>query len=75
MADKYDTRLIMHLAETPKEVEDCQTRYGATPVGHLYRLGLLNHRLLADHAVVLSDADRSSWRPAGPGWPTARSPT
>jgi 5-methylthioadenosine/S-adenosylhomocysteine deaminase len=58
LAEKYDTRLIMHLAETPQEVRDCQGRYGATPVGHLYRLGLLNHRLLADHAVVLSTADR-----------------
>jgi 5-methylthioadenosine/S-adenosylhomocysteine deaminase len=58
LAEKYDTRLIIHLAETPQEVADCQGRYGATPVGHLYRLGLLNHRLLADHAVVLSVADR-----------------
>jgi 5-methylthioadenosine/S-adenosylhomocysteine deaminase len=58
LAEKYDTRLIMHLSETPQEVKDCQTSYGATPVGHLYRLGLLNHRLLADHAVVLSVADR-----------------
>jgi 5-methylthioadenosine/S-adenosylhomocysteine deaminase len=59
LSAKYNTRLIMHLSETPKEVADCQARYGATPVGHLYRLGLLNHRLLADHAVVLSSADRA----------------
>ena len=38
-------------------MRDCQASYGATPVGHLYRLGLLNRRLLADHAVVLSLAD------------------
>jgi 5-methylthioadenosine/S-adenosylhomocysteine deaminase len=58
LAEKYDTRLIMHLAETPREVADCQKHHGATPVGHLYRLGLLNHRLVADHAVALSVADR-----------------
>ena len=58
LAEKYDTRLIIHLSETPQEVRDCKARYGATPVGHLYRLGLLNHRLLADHAVELSVADR-----------------
>jgi 5-methylthioadenosine/S-adenosylhomocysteine deaminase len=57
LAEKYDTRLIMHLAETPQEVQDCLAVHGATPVGHLYRLGLLNHRLLADHAVALSVAD------------------
>jgi 5-methylthioadenosine/S-adenosylhomocysteine deaminase len=57
LADKYNTRLIIHLSETHQEVADCQARYGATPVAHLYRLGLLNERLLADHAVVLSEAD------------------
>jgi len=57
LAEKYDTRLIMHLSETAKEVQDCQRLHGATPVGHLYRLGLLNHRLVADHAVALSVAD------------------
>ena len=41
LADKYDTRLIIHLSETHREVADCQARYGATPVGHLHRLGLL----------------------------------
>ena len=57
LAEKYDTRLIMHLSETAKEVQDCQRLHGATPIGHLYRLGLLNHRLVADHAVALSVAD------------------
>jgi len=67
LAEKYDTRLIMHLAETPKEVADCQVRYGATPVGHLYRLELLNRRLLADHAVVLSIADLALLAASGAG--------
>jgi 5-methylthioadenosine/S-adenosylhomocysteine deaminase len=57
LADKYNTRLVMHLSETPTEVADCQARYGATPVGHLHRLGLLTSRLVADHAVVLTEAD------------------
>jgi 5-methylthioadenosine/S-adenosylhomocysteine deaminase len=67
LAEKYNTRLIMHLSETPKEVADCQARYGATPVGHLYRLGLLNQRLVADHAVVLSVADRALLAASGAG--------
>lgn len=57
LADKYHTRLIMHLSETHQEVADCEKRYGVTPVAHLHRLGLLTARLLADHAVVLSEAD------------------
>jgi 5-methylthioadenosine/S-adenosylhomocysteine deaminase len=58
LAARYDARLIIHLAETQREVSDCQQRYGATPVAHLHRLGLLNRRLVADHGVVLSAADQ-----------------
>jgi 5-methylthioadenosine/S-adenosylhomocysteine deaminase len=67
LAARYQTRLIIHLSETSQEVEDCQARYGATPVAHLHRLGLLNHRLLADHAVVLSEADRELLAASGAG--------
>jgi 5-methylthioadenosine/S-adenosylhomocysteine deaminase len=67
LADKYDTRLIIHLSETPREVEDCRQRYGATPVAHLHRLGLLTERLLADHAVVLAPADLELLAASGAG--------
>jgi 5-methylthioadenosine/S-adenosylhomocysteine deaminase len=67
LAEKYQTRLIMHLCETVREVEDCQSTYGVTPVAHLHRLGLLNHRLLADHGVVLSEADRELLAASGAG--------
>ncbi len=58
LAERYDARLIIHLAETRQEVSDCQQHYGATPVAHLHNLGLLNHRLVADHGVVLSQTDQ-----------------
>jgi 5-methylthioadenosine/S-adenosylhomocysteine deaminase len=67
LADKYDTRLIIHLSETHREVSDCQARYGATPVAHLKSLGLLTPRLLADHAVVLSDEDLEMLAASGTG--------
>ncbi len=67
LADRYNTRLITHLSETHQEVEDCLARYGATPVAHLDRLGLLTPRLLADHAVVLSDADLALLAASGAG--------
>ena len=57
LATRHGTRLIIHLAETHTEVADCLARYGATPVGHLHNLGLLSNRLVADHAVVLNEAD------------------
>ncbi|MBM4288284.1 MAG: amidohydrolase [Deltaproteobacteria bacterium] len=58
LAERYDTRLIIHLAETRREVTDCQERFGVTPVQHLLDLELLNTRLVADHGVVLSTQDR-----------------
>lgn len=58
LAERYDARLIIHVAETRQEVSDCQQRYGATPVAHLHGLGLLNPRLVADHGVVLSQPDQ-----------------
>lgn len=57
LASRLNTRLIIHLSETATEVADCEAKYGATPVAHLHRLGLLTHRLLADHGVVLSEQD------------------
>ncbi len=58
LAARYNSRLIIHLAETHQEVADCRQQYGATPVAHLSNLGLLNHRLVADHGVVLSQQDQ-----------------
>ncbi|RJR41926.1 MAG: amidohydrolase [Deltaproteobacteria bacterium] len=67
LAARCDTRLIIHLSETPREVADCEARYGATPVGHLHRLGLLNSRLVADHGVVLTNADMDLLAASGAG--------
>lgn len=67
LADKYGTRLVIHLAETQKEVADCQARYGVTPVGLLHRLGLLTERLLGDHAVALTAADLELLAASGAG--------
>ncbi len=57
LAARWRVPLIIHLAETHKEVAYCRTAYGATPVRHLYNLGLLTSHLVADHAVVLTEED------------------
>ena len=67
LAAKLQTHLIIHLSETHQEVADCRARYGATPVAHLHRLGLLNARLLADHAVVLTAEDLELLAASGAG--------
>jgi 5-methylthioadenosine/S-adenosylhomocysteine deaminase len=67
LADRYDTRWIIHLSETAKEVADCLEQYGATPVGHLQRLGLLRGNTVADHAVALTEGDMDLLAAAGTG--------
>jgi 5-methylthioadenosine/S-adenosylhomocysteine deaminase len=67
LADRYKTRWIIHLAETAREVADCLTQYGATPVGHLHRLSLLTENTVADHAVAVTEADMDLLAASGAG--------
>jgi 5-methylthioadenosine/S-adenosylhomocysteine deaminase len=67
LADAYNTRWIIHLSETAREVADCLERYGDTPVGHLHRLGLLTANTVADHAVALTDRDMDLLAASGAG--------
>jgi len=57
LAREHDVTLIIHLAESAHEVREITERYGATPVGHLANLGLLDPKLLADHVVHVDAAD------------------
>lgn len=56
-AAKTESPLQIHVAETAREVEECRRDYGCTPVEHLERLGLFEHRVIAAHCVHLSDKD------------------
>lgn len=56
-AEKLDTCYVIHLSETAGEVADCKEKYGLSPVMHLENLGLLDHRVLADHCVVLTEEE------------------
>jgi 5-methylthioadenosine/S-adenosylhomocysteine deaminase len=57
LAQHKQALLHIHLAETSTEVQNCQERYGCTPVQHLENLGLLDQHLVAAHCVHLSEAD------------------
>lgn len=52
-----DIPLHIHLAETQKEVDNCQLEFGKSPVRYLKDLGLLSRHLIAAHAVWLSEDD------------------
>ncbi len=57
LAESAGAPLVIHLAETAHEDAVIRERYGLSPVSHLDRLGLLTPRLIADHAVHLTDEE------------------
>ncbi|OGQ95491.1 MAG: S-adenosylhomocysteine deaminase [Deltaproteobacteria bacterium RIFOXYD12_FULL_57_12] len=57
VAEQHDALYVIHLSETRSEVQGTLERYGRTPVMHLAELGLLDSRVLADHCVVLTEAE------------------
>jgi 5-methylthioadenosine/S-adenosylhomocysteine deaminase len=57
LAEKHNTFYIIHLSENKEEVQGVKARFGASPVMHLENLGLLDNRVVADHCVMLTDAE------------------
>jgi 5-methylthioadenosine/S-adenosylhomocysteine deaminase len=57
LANKYHAPLLIHLAETKKEVDDSMAQRHMTPVQALDSLGVLNGRTVAAHCVWVNDAD------------------
>lgn len=57
ISDKNKIPLIIHVAETDKEVEQIKGRYGKTPIAHLADIGVLSSRLVACHCVAVSEED------------------
>lgn len=54
LADKYNTLLQIHVAETRKEVEDVTVQTGMPPVKYLHSIGLLDRNVIAAHCVWLT---------------------
>jgi len=57
LALNHEVPLIIHLAETEKEVAEIKEKFGRGPVEHLDSLGLLGPHLIADHCVHLDRPD------------------
>ncbi|MFW6011610.1 MAG: amidohydrolase [Desulfosalsimonas sp.] len=57
ISERHNIPMIVHVAETWKEVETTKERYGLTPVAHLADIGVLSSRLLACHCVALDKND------------------
>ena len=58
LARKYSAPILIHVAETKKELVESRERNGATPVQYLDRIGLLGPDVLAAHCVWVDETDR-----------------
>ncbi|HET6853766.1 MAG TPA: amidohydrolase [Pyrinomonadaceae bacterium] len=50
-ADRTGVPIVIHIAETKREVDDSVKEKGASPVAFLDRIGFLNDRVIAAHVV------------------------
>lgn len=57
LARRYKAPLLIHVAETKRELDDSLAKNGMTPVAYLDSLGLLGPDMLAAHCVWVNDAD------------------
>jgi 5-methylthioadenosine/S-adenosylhomocysteine deaminase len=57
LAEELDLPIHMHVHETATEVAESQAAHGLRPLARLDQLGLVTERLIAVHAVHLTDAE------------------
>ncbi len=57
LSDKLDAPIVIHVAETKKERDDILAQKGATPVKYLNQIGFLNSRVIAAHAVFVTNEE------------------
>ncbi|MGI8641055.1 MAG: amidohydrolase [Pyrinomonadaceae bacterium] len=57
LSDKLNAAVVIHVAETKKEVDDSLAAKKLRPVEYLESIGFLNNRVIAAHAVHISEAE------------------
>lgn len=67
LAMKYDVPMLIHLAEIARERDDALTKRNLTPVQVLEKLGVLDGRVVAAHAIYIDDHDIDILRKHGVG--------
>ncbi len=67
LANKYDVPMLIHLAETQKEIDDSMKQYGVTPTKRLESLGVWTGKSVGAHAVWLNDDDMTILAKRGVG--------
>jgi len=66
-SDRTGAPIVMHIAETKREVDDSLKAKGASPIDYLERIGFLSNRLIAAHVVWPSAGEIGILKRAGVG--------
>ena len=67
LSDKLNATVVIHVAETKKEVDDSLAAKKLRPVEYLESIGFLNNRVIAAHTVHISDAEIDILKKRGVG--------
>jgi len=67
MSDRLNAAVVIHVAETQKEVDDIRKQHGDTPVTYLDKIGFLNNRTIAAHMVFPTENEIDILKRAGVG--------
>ncbi|HKP72473.1 MAG TPA: amidohydrolase [Pyrinomonadaceae bacterium] len=57
LSNRLNATVVIHVAETRKEVDDVTRDHNASPVAYLARIGFLSDRVVAAHTVHLTDEE------------------
>jgi 5-methylthioadenosine/S-adenosylhomocysteine deaminase len=66
-SDRTGAPVVIHVAETRKEVADITRDHGASPVNYLARIGFLGERVIAAHVVHVTDEETALLKRQGVG--------
>jgi 5-methylthioadenosine/S-adenosylhomocysteine deaminase len=67
IADKLNAAVVIHVAETQKEVDDISEQKGLRPVEYLDKIGFLNDRTIAAHVVFVNENEVNILKNRGVG--------
>ncbi|MGI9107428.1 MAG: amidohydrolase [Pyrinomonadaceae bacterium] len=57
LANRLQATIVIHVAESRKELDDITRDHGASPVNYLARIGFLNDQVIAAHTIYLTDEE------------------
>jgi 5-methylthioadenosine/S-adenosylhomocysteine deaminase len=67
MAERYNSPIVIHVAEAPTETEQMLKNFNERSVPYLDRIGFLSRRVIAAHVVHVNDAEIATLKTRGVG--------